>query len=232
MIQGIFYARFLPKEGRSPSHNPQRKAISPSLPPSHYTPHIHPYHVHVTPRQQSSDIHTTRSGPRIVAQTPSNLLGAPKTSLLDFDHLQPYIIPRKPFCNRLVTATDSEAKYVVVSHPVLISDEKYSRNEFMFNFGVVIEEGTDRVAFERVVRRLAVTFSEMEMQDGYLSGQEGEEGTAENKGREGRRGVDGLLEIVREDLNNYGECMIPVGEWRLIPCLYMLPPSILPLYTP
>jgi hypothetical protein len=27
-----------------------------------------------------------------------------------------------------------------------------------------------------------------------------------------RRSVDGLLEIIREDLNNYGECMIPIGK--------------------
>lgn len=86
----------------------------------------------------------------------------------------------------------------------------------MFNFGVVVEEGSDRGAFERVVRRLAVTFGEMEVQDGYLSSQEGKEGGIGNEGkavgRDGRRGVEGLLEIVREDLNNYGECMIPVGE--------------------
>lgn len=75
---------------------------------------------------------------------------------------------------------------------MLISNEKYSRNEFMFNFGVVVEESTDRGTFERVVRRLAVTFSEMETQDEYLSGQEGEEGTVERKGKEGRRGVDGF----------------------------------------
>ena len=81
----------------------------------------------------------------------------------------------------------------------------------MFNFGVVVEEGGDRGAFERVVRRLAVTFGEMEVQDGYLSGQE-----AVGEGRrDGRRSVEGLLEIVREDLNNYGECMIPVGEFLL-----------------
>lgn len=194
MIQGIFYARFLPKEGKSPCH----------LTSSQHGL-IHPIHHERRLRHP-----LTNPGPRIVAQSPPNLLGPPKTSLLDFDHLQPYIIPRKPFCNRLVTATDASARHVVVSHPVLISDEKYPRNEFMFNFGVVVEEGIDRGTFERVVRRLAVTFQEMEVQDGYLSGQEGEAG--EGVGREGRRGVDGLLEIVREDLNNYGECMIPVGE--------------------
>lgn len=89
------------------------------------------------------------------------------------------------------------------------------RNEFIFNFGVVLEADVDRVPYERVVRRLAVTFAEMEVQDGYLSGQEveGENGWAVIE-TEKRRSVEGLLEIVREDLNNYGECMIPVGEYQ------------------
>ncbi|CAI4218704.1 unnamed protein product [Parascedosporium putredinis] len=116
MIQGIFYARFFPKEG-----------------------------------------------PTIVSQSPAGLMGNPKTSTLDFDVLRAYIIPASPL----------------------------------------------------VVRRLAVTFAEMEVQDGYLSGQEveidGGWGVVETKGR---RTVSGLLEIVREDLNNYGECMIPVAAFR------------------
>ncbi|PKS12758.1 hypothetical protein jhhlp_000969 [Lomentospora prolificans] len=170
MIQGIFYARFFPKEG-----------------------------------------------PQIVAQSPAGLIGNPKTSILDFDVLQAYIIPRKPFVNRLVSATDADGKYVILGHPVLIAHDKYVRNEFIFNFGVVLEADVDRVPYERVVRRLAVTFAEMEVQDGYLSGQEVESETgwvvAET---EGRRSVEGLLEIVREDLNNYGECMIPVDDANTI----------------
>jgi hypothetical protein len=44
----------------------------------------------------------------------------------------------------------------------------------------------------------------MEKQNEYLSQ------NAETKGP-GRRPIDSLLEIVKEDLDNYGECMIPVG---------------------
>lgn len=78
-----------------------------------------------------------------------------------------------------------------------------------------------------------MTFAEMEKQDEYLSSQERE--TEEGGGDLGdswyldggidlagekrrradvtRRPIESLLEIVREDLNNYGECMIPVGEY-------------------
>lgn len=100
---------------------------------------------------------------------------------------------------------------------MLIPHSKYQRNEFIFNFGIVLDADAEQAPYERVVRRLAVTFAEMEKQDEYLSLQE--RGT-ESGGRsvegglgDGRRPIESLLEIVREDLNNYGECMIPVGEY-------------------
>lgn len=85
------------------------------------------------------------------------------------------------------------------------------RNEFIFNFGLLVEADVDQVPYERVVRRLATTFSEMEKQNEYLSQNEG----MPDDGAErlaGRRPIESLLEIVKEDLNNYGECMIPVGR--------------------
>ena len=75
----------------------------------------------------------------------------------------------------------------------------------MFNFGLVVKAAYDTIPYEAVVRRLAITFTEMEIQNQYLS----LEGTSESKGR---RSIEALLEIIREDLNNYNECMIPVGE--------------------
>lgn len=55
------------------------------------------------------------------------------------------------------------------------------------------------------MRRIAVTFAEMEKQNEYLSRDQ----SGSNDG--GRRPIGSLLEIIKEDLNNYGECMIPVG---------------------
>lgn len=88
------------------------------------------------------------------------------------------------------------------------------RNEFIFNFGLLVDADIDQVPYERVVRRLAATFSEMEKQNEYLSQSEGKpEGAVEDDGGQlGRRPIESLLEIVKEDLNNYGECMIPVGK--------------------
>ncbi len=95
-----------------------------------------------------------------------------KAALFDFDVLQEYIIPRKPFCNRYVTVNDPDGKYSVLGFPVLIPNAKYQRNEFIFNFGLVVEADVDQMPYERVVRRLAATFAEMEKQNEYLS-QEG-----------------------------------------------------------
>ncbi|KAL2125241.1 hypothetical protein VTJ04DRAFT_1606 [Mycothermus thermophilus] len=218
MIQGIFYARFFPEQGT-----------------------------------------------KIVAQSPPGCItpepGASKPPLFDFKVLEGYIIPREAFRNRYITITDPDGKYCVLGFPVSINNpRRYFRNEFIFNFGLVVETDVDQVPYEQVVRRLAATFAEMEKQSGYLSSQEGEEGgEAEGGGGGGgdgavdvagtattsngttttittssvapppnnrsdllthktftRRPISSLLEIVREDLNNYGECMIPVDDANAI----------------
>ncbi|KAL8333192.1 hypothetical protein RB593_003089 [Gaeumannomyces tritici] len=179
MIQGIFYARFLPQEGT-----------------------------------------------KIVAQSPSGCIvpaeGVHKPPLFDFDVLQEYIIPRKAFFNRYITVNDPEGKCCVLGFPVSIVNSKYDRNEFIFNFGLVVEAGlsvADQLPYERVVRRLAITFAEMEKQNEYLSGLDGPGGSSPvgAAGDEGpRRPIEALLEIVKEDLNNYGECMIPVDDANTI----------------
>ncbi|KAL0935277.1 nitrogen permease regulator [Colletotrichum truncatum] len=173
MIQGIFYARFLPKEG-----------------------------------------------PHIVAQSPTGCItpapGATKPPLIDWDVMQEYIMPRKAFFNRYLTVLDPEGKYAILGFPVLIPHAKYQRNEFIFNFGIVVDADADQAPYEPVVRRLAVTFKEMEKQNEYLS-QEGS-GAGSGVGPRGgdRRPIESLLEIVKEDLNNYGECMIPVDDANTI----------------
>ncbi|KAI1271364.1 nitrogen permease regulator 2-domain-containing protein [Xylaria sp. FL0933] len=168
MIQGIFYARFLPHEGT--------KVVAQSPPgcivATEFTPHLKP-------------------------------------PLVDFDIVQEYIIPRKAFFNRLVAVNTPDGRHSILGFPVSIPHERYHRNEFLFNFGLVIGSDVDQIPYERLVRRLAVTFAEMERQNGYLSSEEGQVD-------DGRRPIESLLEIVKEDLNNYGECMIPVDEGNTI----------------
>jgi hypothetical protein len=127
-----------------------------------------------------------------------------KPPLFNFKILQEYIIPQKAFYNRYITVNDPDGKYSVLGFPVSIPG-KYERNEFIFNFGLVVEADVDQIPYEPVVRRLAVTFAEMEKQNNYLSQD------VHDSEFPDRRPIESLLEIVKEDLNNYGECMIPVG---------------------
>jgi hypothetical protein len=151
-----------------------------------------------------------------VAQSPPGCIvpvpGASTTKppLFDFSVLQEYIIPRQAFCNRYITVADPEGKYSVLGFPVSIPSPRYYRNEFIFNFGLVVENDIDQVPYERVVRRLAVTFAEMEKQSGYLSQD------VDAADSQARRPIESLLEIIKEDLNNYGECMIPVDDANTI----------------
>ncbi|KAJ3493271.1 hypothetical protein NLG97_g4838 [Lecanicillium saksenae] len=172
-----------------------------------------------------------QEGPKIVAQSPPGCITAADNSarppLIDFDVLQEYIIPRQPFCNRYVTINSPDGKYTILCHPVVIAHTKYLRNEFIFNFGLLVEADVDHTAYERVVRCLAATFSEMEKQNEYLSLDEGSRAliaasatAAAVHDDDGvgpsRRPIESLLEIIKEDLNNYGECMIPVDEANTI----------------
>lgn len=84
------------------------------------------------------------SGTKIVAQSPPGCIvpeGAGpqrKPCLFDFDVMQEYIIPRKAFFNRFVAVNEPEGKYTVLGLPVAIAHPKYQRNEFIFNFGLVV----------------------------------------------------------------------------------------------
>jgi len=116
--------------------------------------------------------------------------------------------PRQAFCNRYVTIVEPEGKYRILGHPICIKDEKYERNEFMFNFCIAIGVEVDKIPYEAVVRRLASTFTEMEIQNQFLSQED-------VSNSQDRRSIAALIEIIKEDLNNYNECMIPVGTFNL-----------------
>ncbi|KAK3336710.1 nitrogen permease regulator 2 [Cercophora scortea] len=192
-----------------------------------------------------------QEGTKIVAQSPPGCIvpvaGVSKPCLFDFSVLQEYIIPRKAFCNRYMTVVDPEGRHAVLGFPVSIPSPRYDRNEFIFNFGLVVEcGGVDQIPYERVVRRLAVTFAEMEKQNCYLSQDEnrgyntcvGGGGAQRAPARESycRRPIESLLEIIKEDLNNYGECMIPVDDantinMKLFPH-HMTPPEVKGWHVP
>ena len=151
------------------------------------------------------------TGTKVVHQSPPGCIvpepDVDRARLFDFESVSEYIIPRQAFCNRFVAICDPDHKYRILGHPVCIKNEMYERNEFMFNFCIVIgtDKDTPKTPYEAVVRRLASTFTEMEIQNQFLSQED-------NSNSQDRRSIAALLEIIKEDLNLYTECMIPVGN--------------------
>jgi hypothetical protein len=113
----------------------------------------------------------------------------------------------------------------VIGYPVCVREGKYSRNEFIFNFAIVIGENEgDWACYGEVVRKLGRLLRGLEEQGGFLSKEE--EGVWDDEASAGAGTDDGvggfgvgdgskvyaLCEMVLEDLNNYAECMIPIGK--------------------
>ncbi|GAB7349729.1 hypothetical protein MBLNU459_g0465t1 [Dothideomycetes sp. NU459] len=158
-------------------------------------------------------------GPTVLHQVPEGsvipCLPSPTAQepLFDFGSISDYIIPRREFCDRLVTVCAN--KHRIIGFPVCIhDDEKYQRNDFIFNFCLVLDEDASFGAYASVVRKLARLFRNLEEQGEFLSREERLEGLvlAGEEGYGGGAKVYALCEMVLEDLNNYCECMIPIDE--------------------
>ncbi|RMZ67435.1 nitrogen permease regulator 2 [Pyrenophora seminiperda CCB06] len=159
---------------------------------------------------------------------PSTLPSALTTPLFTFSSVTQFLIPTQQFCDRLLTFCVNHHR--VIGYPVCIREGKYSRNEFIFNFAIVIGENErDWACYGEVVRKLGRLLRGLEEQGGFLSKEEAgvwdDEGTyihAVLDDSVGGFGVGGgskvyaLCEMVLEDLNNYAECMIPIDDSNTI----------------
>ncbi|PUU83140.1 nitrogen permease regulator 2 [Tuber borchii] len=186
---------------------------------SRFHPGKGPQVVHQVP--SGSQSHNTALTP----PTTTTSTSPPPTSppLFDFETVSEYIIPKQELCDRLVTVCTN--KYRILGYPVCLEDRKYERNEFIFNFAIVLDEDVvEYSTYKSVVRKVAKLFKALEEQSGFLSN----EVTAV--------GVFALIEQVLEDLNNYSECMIPINESntiniKLFPT-YAPPPQVKAFHVP
>ncbi|KAI9879158.1 MAG: Nitrogen permease regulator 2 [Pleopsidium flavum] len=177
---------------------------------------------------------TTLTGPKVLHQVPSDsIVPSPESftaPLFSFPSISSYIIPRQEFCDRLLTICISH--YRILGYPVCITHHKYDRNEFIFNFCLVLEDGgshtsgndhddpVDVNSYLSVVKKLARLMRGLEEQGEFLSKDASAPGTGK---------VYALCEMVLEDLNNYCECMIPIDasntlNIKLFPTLAPPPP--------
>jgi hypothetical protein len=157
--------------------------------------------------------------------TPSTSPSALPAPLFPLSSVTQYLIPTQQFCDRLLTFCVNHHR--VIGYPVCIREGKYSRNEFMFNFAVVIAQSEpDWACYGEVVRKLGKLLRGLEEQGGFLSREE--VGVWEDEHNAGWAAADdgvggfglgggskvyALCEMVLEDLNNYAECMIPIGTF-------------------
>ena len=79
---------------------------------------------------------------------------------------------------------------------------QYDRNEFIFNFCLVLPEEEDFSTYKSVAQKLADLMRGLEEQKWFLS---------RDRSKSGEGKVYSLCETMMEDLNNYCECMIPIG---------------------
>ncbi|CDH51394.1 nitrogen permease regulator 2 [Lichtheimia corymbifera JMRC:FSU:9682] len=130
-------------------------------------------------------------------------------SLIDFDTIREYIIPKPQLYKRLVTV--SIDKYKVLGFPVAIRNhEKYEqiRNEFRFNLCFVFERDAETSSYEGVVSKLARVLEVLEIECNFLS----EDAKPDSQ----TNAVQNIIEQLFEDLNSYCECQIPINASNTI----------------
>ncbi|KAB8251001.1 nitrogen permease regulator 2-domain-containing protein [Aspergillus flavus] len=175
----------------------------------------------------------TQEGPKVVHQVPDGAIvpsaTAPSQPLfLTFSDISFFVIPRQELCGNLMQVCTNG--YRILGYPICMKSLRYDRNEFIFNFCIVLAEEEDFSTYKSVVQKLADLMHGLEEQGQFLS-------RDHSKSGEGK--VYSLCETLMEDLNNYCECMIPIDELntlniKLFP-IYPSPPSVkawhVPLFT-
>ncbi|KAF3393909.1 hypothetical protein F1880_005030 [Penicillium rolfsii] len=175
----------------------------------------------------------TQEGPKVVHQVPDGAIVPSSTApaqplFLTFSDVSFFVIPRQELCGNLLQVCTNG--YRVLGYPICMKSDRYSRNEFIFNFCIVLAEEEDFSQYKSVVQKLADLMHALEEQNGFLS---------RDFSKTGEGKVYSLCEMLMEDLNNYCECMIPIDELntlniKLFP-IYPSPPPVkawqVPLFT-
>ncbi|KAJ9611176.1 Nitrogen permease regulator 2 [Cladophialophora chaetospira] len=201
-IKAIFYSKFDPQEGPKIVHQVPEDSIS-----------------------TTSDLSSSVIGPSSSSST---------TPLLSFSTISKFLIPRQSLCGNLISLSPpplspNTPPTLVLSYPICLTSPHYPRNEFIFNFALVLGEPStiDVPSYKSVVKKLAQLMRSLEEQSRFLS----DDNAPANSGK-----IYSLCEMLMEDLNNYCECMIPIDELntlniKLFPTLPN-PASVKPWHVP
>ncbi|QKX53418.1 uncharacterized protein TRUGW13939_00497 [Talaromyces rugulosus] len=178
----------------------------------------------------------TQEGPKVVHQVPDGAIvpsstaaaAAQQTLLFTFSDISFFVIPRQELCGNLLQVCIGG--YRILGYPICMKSPCYDRNEFIFNFCLVVAEDEDFSKYTSIVQKLADLMHGLEEQSGFLS---------RDHSKSGQGKLYSLCETLMEDLNNYSECMIPIDElntlnFKLFP-VYPAPSHVkaydVPLFT-
>ncbi|KAJ6144284.1 Nitrogen permease regulator [Penicillium chermesinum] len=150
----------------------------------------------------------TQEGPKVVHQVPDGAIVPSSTApaqplFFTFSDISFFVIPRQELCGNLLQVCTNG--YRILGYPICMKSVRYDRNEFIFNFCIVLGEEDDFSQYKSVVQKLADLMHALEEQNSFLS-----RSSSESK-------VYSLCEMLMEDLNNYCECMLPIGMDRTFP---------------
>jgi nitrogen permease regulator 2-like protein len=174
-------------------------------------------------------------GPKVIHQVPENSIvqtsdetdTTHSAPFFSFPAISSFIIPRQSLCGNLIslsppTPSPNSPSYLILGYPVCLTSPSYPRNEFIFNFAIVLShaESPDVNAYKSVVTKLAHLMRSLEEQSHFLSRDTSAPGTGK---------LYSLCEMLMEDLNNYCECMIPIDDLntlniKLFPTYHPPPP--------
>ncbi|KAI8988520.1 nitrogen permease regulator 2, partial [Mycotypha africana] len=147
-----------------------------------------------------------------VTNDPTTTSNNSKT-LIDFEAISGYIIPKKQLYKRLVTICTKG--YKVMGCPVVLHDHeryKHYRNEFRFNLCFVFEQDAETSSYEAIVTKLSRVLEGLELECNFLSSEVGGKDSSSQQ----QQTVQNVIEQLFEDLNSYCECQIPINEFNTI----------------
>ncbi|KAL9116114.1 MAG: hypothetical protein Q9227_000483 [Pyrenula ochraceoflavens] len=172
------------------------------------------------------------TGPKVVHQVPEDAIVPQSPSstptFVPFPDISFFVIPRQELCGNFIQFC--KEGYRILGYPVCIKSPQYDRNEFIFNFCIILSEDEPFSSYRTVVQKLAHLMKSLEEQNHFLSTDPSSPGSGK---------IYSLCEILMEDLNNYCECMIPIDDLntiniKLFPT-YPPPPPVkawqVPLFT-
>lgn len=180
----------------------------------------------------STDLSTSTS-----SMLPPTSHALSSSSLLSFPDVSRFVIPRQSLCSNLIALNlpplhPNQPPMLLLSYPQRVLSAKYLRNEFIFNFSLILSEPSeiDVPSYKSILRKLSDLMLSLEEQSLYLSSDPSPPNTGP---------IYAIIETLRSDLNNYCECMIPIDgsntlHLKLFPTLPS-PPSVkawhVPLFT-